>query len=54
MVLKVLNIFFILIIAIPFIYIFVDVMVDIFRRTFGFFRLKTKPALVNILSLYSK
>ncbi|MFQ5602406.1 MAG: hypothetical protein ACE5HS_03990 [bacterium] len=44
----------ILLIAVPFIYMFVDVFVDLHKRSFHFYRHKAKPVVVSVLSTFSK
>jgi len=44
----------ILLIAIPFVYIVVDVIIDILKRVFGFYREKAKPVIISIYSSFNK
>ena len=42
-----------LIIAVPFIYMFYDVTVDLFTKLYTLISRKAKPVLVSILSIFS-
>ena len=48
MIFEVLGTLFILTIAIPFVYIIFASVFDIFKKIYGFYKLKTKPVLVRI------
>ncbi|MFQ5583176.1 MAG: hypothetical protein ACE5GL_01920 [Calditrichia bacterium] len=50
MLLKILNLLVLLLIAVPFLYIFIDVIFDMSKRIFEFFREKAKPVLIHIYS----
>lgn len=50
MILEIIKMLVLLLIAVPFIYIVVDVLVDIFKRTLGFYQQKAKPVLLRIYS----
>lgn len=54
MVLEFIKTLVILLIAIPFIYIVVDVFIDILKRIFGFYRKKAKPVIISIYSSLNK
>jgi ABC-type Fe3+ transport system permease subunit len=47
MILEILRLLILLLIAVPFIYIVVDVIVDISKRTLGFYQQKAKPILLR-------
>jgi hypothetical protein len=52
MILEILRLLILLLIAVPFIYIVVDVIVDIFKRTLGFYQQKAKLVLLRAYSNY--
>lgn len=52
MILEILKLLILLLIAVPFIYIVVDVIIDIFKRTLGFYQKKAKPVLLRTYSNY--
>jgi hypothetical protein len=54
MVLEILKILILMLIAVPFIYIVVDVIVDIFKRTLIFYRQKAKPVIIRIYTSFDK
>ncbi len=54
MILGVIKTLLLLLIAAPFIYIVVDVFIDIFKRIFGFFRIRAKPVIISIHSSLNK
>lgn len=54
MILGIIKTLFMLLMAAPFLYIVVDVFVDISKRMFGFFRAKTKPVMISINSAFNK
>ena len=44
----------VLLIAVPFVYIVADVVIDILKRLFAFYRDKAKPIIVSIYSSFNK
>lgn len=50
MILEILKTLILLAIAAPFIYIVIDVLIDILKRMFGFYQEKAKPVIISILS----
>jgi len=54
MILEIFKMLFLLLIAVPFIYIVVDVIVDIFKRTVGFYRRKAKPVIIRVYTSLDK
>lgn len=54
MVLEFIKTLVILLIALPFIYIVADVLIDILKRLFGFYREKAKPVIISIYSSFNK
>jgi hypothetical protein len=54
MILGIIKTLFIMLIALPFIYIVTDVLIDIFKRTFGFYQKIAKPAIISIFSAIIK
>ena len=54
MILEILRLLILLLIAVPFIYIVVDVVVDIFKRTLGFYQQKAKPVLLRVYSTFTR
>lgn len=54
MILEILKTFILMLIAAPFIYIVVDVILDIFKRTLGFYRQKARPVLVRVYSAFTR
>lgn len=50
MILGTIKTLFILLIALPFIYIVTDVVIDIFKRIFGFYQSKAKPAIISVFT----
>jgi hypothetical protein len=51
---ELLKITFILLIAIPFMYMLYEVTVDISQRFWGFVQLKARPALVSLLAIITR
>lgn len=54
MIFEILKYVFILLIAIPFLYMVFDVIVDVMRRFYGFYRRNIKTAFVGMMSTMLK
>ena len=54
MILEVLKFLFLLLIAVPFLYMMYDVVVDVLKRIYGFYNRTAKPALLSMFALLAK
>lgn len=54
MLLDVLKFLFILLIAVPFLYMMYDVVLDVLKRIYGFYNRNAKPAILSMFALLAK
>ena len=43
-----------LVIAVPFLFIVIDVTLDILKRFYGFYKRTAKPVIINLLATFAK